>query len=148
MWDAIKASSGRTRGGSRRGEAGQTLVEFCICALVFFMLVFGVVDLARGVFAYNTIAHCAREGVRFAVVHGTNNVVSVGPLDNDATLASVVRGFATGLQTNNLTVLSSWPNGNGTGMVVNVTVLYTFQPVTLFFRTLALSNSSAAIILH
>jgi Flp pilus assembly protein TadG len=137
-----------TRNECRRGKAGQTLVEFCVCALVFFVLVFGVVDLARGVFAYNTLAHCAREGVRYAIVHGTNSTVSVGPTANDTTLASVVRGFAGGLQTNNLTVLSSWPNGNGTGAVVNVTVRYSFQPVTLFFQTLSLSNSSAAIILR
>ncbi|MBI5687247.1 MAG: pilus assembly protein [Verrucomicrobia bacterium] len=132
----------------RRDEPGQTLVEFCICALLLMMLVFAVVDLARGVFAYNTIAHCAREGVRYAVVHGSTSVVPVGPTANDASLAAVVRGFATGLNTNNLSVLSSWPTGNNTGMVVNLTVRYTFQPVTLFFRTLPLSNSSSAIILH
>lgn len=138
----------RCRNGSRRGDLGQTLVEFCVCAIVFFMLVFGVVDLARGVFAYNTIAHCAREGVRYAIVHGSNSTMAVGPTANDATLAAVVRGFAGGLQTNNLSVFSTWPNGNGTGKVVNVTVSYTFQPVTLFFRTLALTNSSAAVILR
>lgn len=138
----------KNRGGCRRASAGQTLVEFCICALVFFMLVFGVVDLARGVFAYNTIAHCAREGVRYAVVHGATSAYPIGTNNNDATLASVVTGFATGLQTNNLSVFSSWPSGNGTGQVVNVTVCYTFQPVTLFFRQLALSNSSAAMIVR
>ena len=134
--------------GDRRAAAGQTLVEFCICVLVFFMLVFGVVDLARGVFAHNTIAHCAREGVRYAVVHGATSASPVGPTANDATLASVVRGFATGLSSNSVAVLSSWPDGNNTGQVVNVTVCYSFQPVTMFFRTLALSNSSSALILR
>ncbi|OHE75352.1 MAG: hypothetical protein A2107_15765 [Verrucomicrobia bacterium GWF2_62_7] len=148
MRSATTINGGESRAACHRGDPGQTLVEFCICALVFFMLVFGVVDLARGVFAYNTIAHCAREGVRYAVVHGADSAAPVGPTANDATLASVVRGFATGLQANNLSVLSSWPSGNQTGAVVNVTVSYTFQPVTLFFRTLPLSNSSSAIILH
>ncbi|MFA6562333.1 MAG: TadE family protein [Verrucomicrobiia bacterium] len=146
---SVRTTDGKkSRAACHRGETGQTLVEFCICALLFMMLVFGVVDLARGVFAYNSIAHCAREGVRYAVVHGADSAAPVGPAANDATLASVVRGFATGLQSNNLSVLSRWPSGNQTGAVVNITVSYTFQPVTMFFRTLALSNSSSAIILH
>lgn len=134
--------------GRQRGEWGQTLVEFAICLIVFLMLVFGVVDLARGVFANNTITHCAREGVRYAVVHGSTSASPVGPASDDATLSAVVRGFATGLNSNSMSVLSSWPDGNGTGKVVRVTVLYTFQPVTMFFQTLPLSNTSSAIILR
>lgn len=131
-----------------RRSSGQTLVEFAICALVLFMLVFAVVDLARGVFAYNTIAHCAREGVRYAVVHGATSAAPVGPTADNTGLTAVVRGFATGLNTNSVSVFSSWPNGNETGKVVTVTVIYAFQPATTFFRTMSLSNSSSAIILR
>ena len=69
---------------------------------------------------------------------------------NDVTLANWVYRYAVGLQTNNLTVTSSWPNGNvaGSNAVVNITVRYTFQPVTAFFATLTLSNHSAGIILR
>ena len=124
--------------------AGQGVVEVGDVRLV----VFGVVDLGRGVFAYNTISSAAREGVRYAVVHGASSAHPVGPTANDAGLAAVVAGFAVGIQNTNLVVLSSWPNGNATGAVVNVTVQYTFHPVTAFFSTLALSNHSSAIILH
>lgn len=144
----MKPQGGENGLERQRREPGQTLVEFCICAVVLLMLVFGVVDLGRGVFAYNTISSAAREGVRYAVVHGASSAHPVGPTANDAGLAAVVAGFAVGIQNTNLVVLSSWPNGNATGAVVNVTVQYTFHPVTAFFSTLALSNHSSAIILH
>ncbi len=144
----VTTQGGKNRPGRPRATPGQTLVEFCICALLLLMLVFGIVDLGRGVYAYNTIAGASREGVRYAIVHGANSGAPVGPTANDATLTSVVQGFAIGLQTSNLTVLSNWPNGNATGAVVNVTVGYRFQPATFFFRTLGLTNHSSAIILH
>ena len=144
----VTTQGGENRPGRPYTEPGQTLVEFCICATLLLMLVFGIVDLGRGVYAYNTIAGAAREGVRYAIVHGANSGAPVGPTANDATLTSVVQGFATGLQTTNLSVFSSWPNGIATGAVVNVTIAYTFQPATLFFRTLALTNHSSAVILH
>lgn len=125
-------------------------MEFSICLVVFLLLVFGVFDLARGVYAYNTIAHCAREGVRYAVVHGSNSIAPVGPAANDATLANWVARYALGLQTNNLTVLSNWPDGNVavSNATVHITVRYRFQPVTVFFATLSLSNHSAGIMLR
>ena len=147
-----KGAAVRDRGARRppAGEGGQTLVEFSICLVLFLLLVFGVFDLGRGVYAYNTITHCAREGVRYAVVHGSKSATPVGPAANDVTLANWVYRYAVGLQTNNLTVTSSWPDGNvaGSNAVVNITVRYTFQPVTAFFTTLTLSNHSAGIILR
>ncbi|MBI5685006.1 MAG: pilus assembly protein [Verrucomicrobia bacterium] len=118
--------------------------------VVFLLLVFGVVDLGRGVYAYNTITHCAREGVRYAVVHGSGSAAPVGPAANDATLANWVSRYAVGLQASSLTVTSSWPDGNvaGSNASVHVTVRYAFQPVTAFFRTLSLSNHSAGVILR
>ena len=67
-----KCAAVRDRGARRppAGEGGQTLVEFSICLVLFLLLVFGVFDLGRGVFAYNTIAHGAGVGVRYAVVLG------------------------------------------------------------------------------
>ena len=148
MFRFVTTQGGKNRPGRPHAGPGQTLVEFCICATLMLMLVFGIVDLGRGVYAYNTIAGAAREGVRYAVVHGAKSGAPVGPTANDATLTSVVQGFAIGLQTTNLSVFSSWPNGNATGAVVNVTVGYRFQPATLFFRTLSLTNHSSAVILH
>ncbi|MGI9042492.1 MAG: TadE/TadG family type IV pilus assembly protein [Gemmatimonadaceae bacterium] len=54
-----------------RDETGASMVEFALVAtIVFFPLVFGVVELGRQVFAKTTVTAAAREGVRFAIVHG------------------------------------------------------------------------------
>jgi Flp pilus assembly protein TadG len=51
----------------RRG-AGQSLVEFALVLPVIILFVFGVLDLGRGVFAYNTLANAARQANRTAMV--------------------------------------------------------------------------------
>jgi Flp pilus assembly protein TadG len=57
----------RSRGrGSRSG--GQTLVEFAIVIPLILLMVLGLVDLGRGVYAYNTLAQAARQGNRLAIV--------------------------------------------------------------------------------
>lgn len=49
-------------------ERGQSLVEFALIVPIFLLLVFGIIDLGRGVYAYNTIQNAAREGIRLAIV--------------------------------------------------------------------------------
>jgi TadE-like protein len=53
----------------RRGT-GQALVEFAMVIPLFLIVVFGVLDLGRGVWAMDTAAHAASEATRFAIVHG------------------------------------------------------------------------------
>ena len=53
----------------KKGERGQTLVEFSLVMLVLFLLLFGIIDFARVFFAYATMSQGVREAARFAVVH-------------------------------------------------------------------------------
>ena len=57
---------GRVR---RPKERGQGLVEFALVFPVFILLLFGILDLGRAVYAYNTIGDAAREGARVAIVN-------------------------------------------------------------------------------
>ncbi len=53
---------------ARRGvgrQRGQSLLEYAIGLNVLLLLTLGTIDLARGVWAYNTLAHLAREGARY-----------------------------------------------------------------------------------
>ena len=52
----------------KRGEGGQSLIEFALILPVIVLFVFGVLDLGRGVFAYNTLANAARQANRTAMV--------------------------------------------------------------------------------
>jgi hypothetical protein len=43
------------------------LIEFSLVSPVLLLLLFGVVDIGRGIFYYDTLNHAAREGARTAV---------------------------------------------------------------------------------
>ena len=53
----------------RRGQAGQGLTEFAFVLPIFVLVLVGLFDLGRAVFAYNTITNAAREGARVAIVN-------------------------------------------------------------------------------
>jgi hypothetical protein len=51
-------------------ERGQALIEFALTVPIFLMLVFGIIDLARLIFAYTQVIDAARQGVRYGIVEG------------------------------------------------------------------------------
>ena len=53
----------------RRAQAGQGLTEFAFVLPIFVLVLVGLFDLGRAVFAYNTITNAAREGARVAIVN-------------------------------------------------------------------------------
>jgi Flp pilus assembly protein TadG len=55
----------------RSGRTGQSLVEFALVLPLIMLLIMGVVDLGRGIFAYNEVADAAREGGRTGIINQT-----------------------------------------------------------------------------
>ena len=55
-----------------RDERGQGLVEFALVFPLIILILFGVFDLGRGIYAYNTLANAARQGARVAAVNQLN----------------------------------------------------------------------------
>ncbi len=53
----------------RQGHGGQALVEFALIFPIFMLVLLGLFDIGRAVFAYNTITNSAREGARLAIVN-------------------------------------------------------------------------------
>lgn len=56
---------------SRERDRGQALVEFALILPLFVLLLVGILDLGRAVYAYNTLNNAARQGARLAVVDQT-----------------------------------------------------------------------------
>jgi Flp pilus assembly protein TadG len=80
----------------KRAESGQSLVEFALAIPVFLLILFGLFDLGRVVYAYNTISNASRESVRVSIVNQTQadveaeaikQAVSLGLTDADVTPA-------------------------------------------------------------
>src|SRR5215469_10755389 len=62
-------------------EAGQAMVEFMLVTTFIFLVFISVLQIILLMHAYNTLADAAKEGVRYAIVHGTQNSICSGPGD-------------------------------------------------------------------
>ena len=107
-------------------QRGSALLEFALAFLVFFFVVYGIMEFGRIVASYNIIAGAAREGVRYAVVHGSAS----GSAASASDIQTVVRNWAIGLDTNSVVVATTWTPGNAPGSQVKVKASYTVTPFT------------------
>lgn len=55
----------------RPARSGQGLVEFALVLPMILLLIMGVVDFGRGIFAFNEVSNAAREGGRTGIVNQT-----------------------------------------------------------------------------
>lgn len=93
-------------------EHAQSLVEFALILPLILLIVTGVFDLARAVWQENTLAYAAREGTRYAVVHGSTSTTPIGPCTNcsNATVLTVVQNASIGVP--GITIVIDYPDGN------------------------------------
>jgi TadE-like protein len=63
-----------TRVGLR--DDGQGLAEFAIVLPIFLLIVFGMIDIGRVIWATDNITNAAREGARYASLHGGSGVMA------------------------------------------------------------------------
>lgn len=105
--------------GTRAGERGQSLVEFALILPLFLLILIGIFDFGRALYAYNAIANASRSAVRVAIV---NQHV-------DAVRSEAARE-AVGVDP--LSVTLSFPDCTDLklGCIAEVTVEHTFQPIT------------------
>lgn len=137
-----------------RGERGQALVEFALVLPILLAFVFGIMEICLAFYTHEYISELAREGTRYAIVHGSTCVTSssgasctASPTDSDATsVATYVKGIG-------------WPNlGGGTldpkakylngdevpGHQVQVTITYQFPYNIPFVPKSVLSMTSSS----
>lgn len=113
-----------------RRQGGQTLVEFALIFPLFIVMLFGILDLGRITFAYNTVAHAARQASRVAMTR---------PVPTTIQQAAVTA--AQGLDPARLTVTVTFPDGTTvSGSRVQVTVTYRFDAATPIIRPFVGSN--------
>lgn len=55
--------------GTRRWLQGQSLVEFALILPVLVLIIMGLFDFGRAVYAYNAVSNAAREGARLLIVN-------------------------------------------------------------------------------
>ena len=67
------------RGDSQSSAKGQAMVEFALVAPLFLILLVFVFEAGRYVMYLETLNNAAREGARYAIVHGSNSGCPSGP---------------------------------------------------------------------
>lgn len=132
---SISRRSPRGRGASSHSRA-QALVEFSIVAPIFFLILFGIIDFGRYIYYTQALNNAAREGARYAIVHGELGIPQTGPGpgSSDPTgnaVRTVVRNYAIGVVAlNNSDIAVSWdPPINKRNSKVTVVVTYGFRSV-------------------
>jgi Flp pilus assembly protein TadG len=129
-----------TRTRSRRGTH---LLECAVIVPVTFLLLFGLLIGGLGVFRYQEVASLAREGSRYASVHGSQYQLRTGK--PAATAADVFNNAisprAVILDPSRLGSSVTWSPDNRKGSTVTVTVTYQWVPEA-FLGGLTLSSTS------
>ena len=99
----------RTKGQPR----GQTLVEFALVLPIFILLLVGILDFGRAIYAYNTISNASREAVRVGIVDQNANTVEAKAIGRAASL---------GLTPADVDVTFRQPNGSATVCIAPIAI--------------------------
>ena len=105
---------------SRRGR-GQGLVEFALVLPILLLVIFGIIDFGRAVYAYNTIGNAARTGGRVAIVSQTASSIQA---------AAINQAVALGTRPSDVTTTYSCGSSYAIGCIASVTVKYQFHAIT------------------
>jgi len=158
--------------GHRARSAGQALVEFAIIAPVLFLLFVGIIEAGRLVYYYHMVNNAAREGARYAIVHGENaidgcpsgpvpfGVSACDPAGNNiktrilnAAVDLDPSGFTFGWPGDSSFPIYSAPDGTGDptnriGNNVTIHVRYSYAPILPvdFFGTISINGDSTLVI--
>ena len=131
MASSFKLASRLVRIGEEQGSA---LLEFSLSIWTIFMVTFLIFEFCMTVYTYSVLGNAAREGVRYAIVHGSDSSACSGPGSGCAdsvggNVTAVVNGYA-GVSfhdTSGMTVTPSWPDGTSTpSSRVLVTITYPY----------------------
>jgi Flp pilus assembly protein TadG len=131
----------------RTRRRGTVVVESAVIYPVLFVLLLGIVLMGMTIFRYQQCAHAAREGARWASVHGSAYSTEQ---NQPATTQQNVIDNAVSPQFAGMTVdgvelacTVSWPNGQDPTRAVTIT-----DPVTLLPEVVARSNTVSVTVTY
>jgi TadE-like protein len=120
--------------GRHDRSRGQALVELALVLPVLLLIMMGLFDFGRAVFAYNSLSNAAREGARVAIVDQTVTAgvpVAATEAANQATGLGLDASDPAAVQVSYLLPdLSGACPSRDLGCVARVTVHYDFTAIT------------------
>ncbi|PYU90569.1 MAG: hypothetical protein DMG25_16935 [Acidobacteria bacterium] len=131
------------RSNGLRADRGAAEVEFVLSILTVLFVMFWTWEVVMAVYTYSVIADAAREGVRYAIVHGSKNSNCSGPVPagftacpdpSGANVTAVVRDYASYSfhDISAIVINVTYDTYNASPGRVQVAVTYNFIPYTAF----------------
>jgi Flp pilus assembly protein TadG len=146
---------------SHRVRRGTTTVEFAITCPIAFFIIFATIIGGLGVFRYQEVAALAREGARWASVHGADYADDHNVSDPTAqdVYDTAIKPLVVGLDPAHLTYSVTWNKSNEPlrvenyyeepfGNTVTVTVTYQWFPEMYLVGPYTLTSTSTAQMLY
>lgn len=131
----------------RRGkQRGSAIIEMALVLPVYFLLVYGMIQLCWVMFGYCNATYASRQAARYAAVHGTGSTYTCTSTD----IQNVALQYMWGVPRSAVTVSTSWPNGNNPNNYLTVKISLSY-PTAIPFSTLGtitVGTSSTAWILQ
>lgn len=90
----------------RRWQRGQALVETALVLPIFLLVLYSIIEFGRYVYTAQVLNDAAREGTRYAIVHGSQALCPSGPMPGAVTnpcdpygdkVTAVVQKYAVGI---------------------------------------------------
>jgi Flp pilus assembly protein TadG len=127
--------------------SGQAITEFALVAPVFFLLLFGILQMGIVIYRYTTVGMAAREAARYAMVHSPTSENPAGS-GNFPTVQQFALNFAPFLNTSDVVVkYQADPTAtNQSDALVTITHNYTQQIPFMSAVPLPLTSSSQVLL--
>jgi Flp pilus assembly protein TadG len=147
----LNQASGRLRRRLRIGlihsEEGSLVVETALSLLLVIPMVFWMFEMCMLTYTYSVLGDAARQGVRYAIVHGTDSGNCSGPSSGCAdSSAANVKSVVTAAAAfsfhdlSKMTVQVTYPDlASNPPSRVNVTINYTYVP---YIKLPGIANSA------
>ena len=85
---------------SSKHDRGEAMIEFAVSLLFILLFMLGMIEIVMLLHTYNTLADSAKEGVRYAIVHGSGNASPSGPTGGTASSPPCTSANASSSATN------------------------------------------------
>jgi Flp pilus assembly protein TadG len=110
----------------RSDDTGVTAIEFSLIVPVFLLIIYGIMELGRLLFIYNSLGHAVYEGGRYAIVRGSESASPATTAQIEAQVAT----YAANLDPSLLNVDVTFDPDNSPGSIVNIAATYDFAFMT------------------
>ena len=88
----------------RARHSGQAMAEFALSTFVFFLLLFGILEMGVVIYRYISVGVAAREAARYAIIHSPNSSNAPCAVTNCADVRNVAVNYAPFLKASDVTV--------------------------------------------